>query len=138
MKKIILFLFALALGVGISTAFASGMQPPGHDEVITVSTVVLSNEMPAPAIMNVVNQEVLATYQTYSQQNVLIDVESGSSGGIADGCVLTRETKLQPLNWRQTADPHRAMVSDQPGCTQKKYSNAPVYSITCNYRFLLI
>jgi len=138
MKKILIFLFALALGVGISHTFASGMQPPGHDEVITVTTVLPSNEMPVPAIMNVVNQEMEATYIFNCKQVDIPEVQSGSSGGISDLCVLTREIKVQPLNWTQCADPHRTSNSDLLGCTQTKISNSPVFAITCNYRFLLI
>jgi carbamoylphosphate synthase large subunit len=48
-----------------------------------------SNEMPVPAVMNVVSQDVEANYIN-SPVVVYLDVETGSSGGMADWCLSTR------------------------------------------------
>lgn len=138
MKKI-LFLFALLLGIGISTAMASGMQPPGHDCVFSISsTEVTSNEMLVRAIMNVVSQKVAATC-IFSAPNVVFHVvEIGSSGGMADWCINTREIELQPFNWNTTVDQHRMSKKDLLGCTQNKHCNILVFTINCNYKFPLI
>lgn len=104
MKKI-LFLFALIWGIGISTAMATEMQPPGLDCVYSVcSADVTSNEMPVPAVINVDSQDVEASYIINSTLVVYLDVETGSSGGMADWCLNSRGTNLQPLDWTQTSD----------------------------------
>lgn len=137
MKKI-LFLFALIWGIGISTAMATEMQPPGLDCVYSVSGAdMTSNEMPVPAVMNVVSQNLEASYIINSPLVVYLDVETGSSGGMADWCLNSRGTNLQPLDWTQTTDQHRATNEDLTGCTQTKHSNTAVFAINCSYKFPL-
>jgi len=112
--KRIFFLFALLLGIGISSAMTSGMQPPGQDYVFS------------------------ATYIISAPNVVYLDVETGSSGGMADWCINCREVKLQPLNWYTTLGQHRTSNKNLLGYTQNKRCNIPVFAINCNYKFPLI
>ena len=136
MKKVIFLLFALLVGVGISVAFAADVQPPGQEITVAPQYAdVISNEMPAPAIM-AVSQEV-ATEVTYLFQKVAIDVDSGSSGGLAYLRLKPGENELQPLNWNYLKY-QQYMDKDRTWCTQKAFCNIPAFANNCNYKFPLI
>jgi hypothetical protein len=149
MKKVF-FIIALLVGLGITQAFASDMQPPGDDITLVVNACdVISLEMQTPviyqaitftvqeapvALLNLQADNAAIDYLVTSYE-VPIDVITGSSGGIADHFV-TSGAKLLPCKWTQI---EQRCCTNQTGYTQhRQRCEIPLYSLNCNLRFPLI